>query len=77
MISKPILIALLAMNGFLVVVVLAIAGVWMFGRGREKQSRPGALSTGTGVGYRTVESVSVPLTHGDDGGYYDAPKRAS
>ncbi|KAJ7899697.1 hypothetical protein B0H13DRAFT_1883784 [Mycena leptocephala] len=60
MISKPILIALLAMNGFLVVVVLAIAGVWMFGRGREeKQSRPGAprLSAGTGAGYRTVEST--------------------
>ncbi|KAJ7839653.1 hypothetical protein B0H13DRAFT_2417663 [Mycena leptocephala] len=71
MISKPILIALLAMNGFLIIVVLAITGVWIFRRGREeKQSRPGAprLSTGTGVGYRTVESVNVPLTHGDDGG---------
>ncbi|KAJ7917607.1 hypothetical protein B0H13DRAFT_1870075 [Mycena leptocephala] len=66
MISEPILIALLAMNGFLIIVVLAITGVWIFRRGREeKQSRPGAprLSTGTGVGYRTVESVNVPLTH--------------
>ncbi|KAJ7460251.1 hypothetical protein FB451DRAFT_1371723 [Mycena latifolia] len=75
-ISKPILIALLAINGLLVVVVLAIASVWAFGRRRsEPQPRLRALSTGSG--YRTVESVSVPLTHGDDGQYYDPPKRSS
>ncbi|KAJ6549973.1 hypothetical protein B0H19DRAFT_1073868 [Mycena capillaripes] len=73
-ISKPILIALLAMNGVLVLAVLAIACVWLFGRHTE--GRPAhlrALSTGSGS-YKTVESVSVPLTHSDEGLYYDAPK---
>ncbi|KAJ7761815.1 hypothetical protein B0H16DRAFT_1530620 [Mycena metata] len=73
-ISKPILFALLGMNGFLVLAVLTIAGTWIFGRRTEGPSRLRSLSTG--AGYKTVDSISVPLSHGsDEGHYYDAPKR--
>ncbi|KAJ7885801.1 hypothetical protein B0H13DRAFT_2343069 [Mycena leptocephala] len=66
----PILIALLAMNGVLVLAVLSIAGVRIFGRRSEAPARLRPLNT-----YKTVDSESVPLTHSDDGHYYDAPKR--
>ncbi|KAJ6550001.1 hypothetical protein B0H19DRAFT_1160201 [Mycena capillaripes] len=73
--SKPILIALLAMNVVLVLTVLAIGCVWLFGRRTEgRPTRLRALSTGSGS-YKTVQSMSVPLTHSDEGLYYDAPKR--
>ncbi|KAJ7896588.1 hypothetical protein B0H13DRAFT_2338322 [Mycena leptocephala] len=66
----PILIALLAMNGVLVLAVLSIAGVRIFGRRSEAPAHLRPLNT-----YKTVDSESVPLTHSDDGHYYDAPKR--
>ncbi|KAJ7761253.1 hypothetical protein DFH07DRAFT_957317 [Mycena maculata] len=70
-ISMPILIALLAMNGALVLAVLAIGCFWVFGR-RSGPTRLG-LNAGSGLGYKTV-----PFTHGsDDSHYYDAQRRNS
>ncbi|KAJ7181099.1 hypothetical protein C8R46DRAFT_1071456 [Mycena filopes] len=76
-ISKPILFALLGMNSVLVLAVLVIAGVWIFGRrSASSPSRLRSLSTGSG-GYKTVESVSVPLSYGsDERRYSDDPKRS-
>jgi hypothetical protein len=64
---SPTMIALLAMNGFLVIALLVIAGVWLFGRPSSSVNlRP--LSARTS--YKTVESVSVPLTHGGNDEVY-------
>ncbi|KAJ6620425.1 hypothetical protein B0H10DRAFT_2215951 [Mycena sp. CBHHK59/15] len=69
-IPQPILIALLAMNGFLVIGVIVIAGVSISDRRSASNTKLRPFSTGTG--YKDVESVSVPLTHGsDEGKYYD------
>ncbi|KAJ7857485.1 hypothetical protein B0H14DRAFT_2751243 [Mycena olivaceomarginata] len=70
--SKAVLIALLAMNSVLVLAVLVIGGFLIFGRRSTTYSRIHPLNTGSG-GYKTVGSVSVPLTHSDEPQYYDAP----
>jgi hypothetical protein len=70
--SKAVLIALLAMNSVLVLAVLVIGGFLIFGRRSTTYSRIRPLNTGSG-GYKTVGSVSVPLTHSDEPQYYDAP----
>ncbi|KAJ7278935.1 hypothetical protein C8J57DRAFT_1304990 [Mycena rebaudengoi] len=64
---SPTMIALLAVNGFLVIALLVIASVWLFGRPSSSVNlRP--LSARTS--YKTVESVSVPLTHGGNDEIY-------
>ncbi|KAJ7178078.1 hypothetical protein C8R46DRAFT_1212793 [Mycena filopes] len=60
-ISKPILIALLAMNAALVLAVLTMAGVWFFGGRTSASFVPRRES-----GYRSVGSKAVPRTHSDD-----------
>ncbi|KAJ7149414.1 hypothetical protein C8R43DRAFT_1007045 [Mycena crocata] len=60
-ISQPILIALLAINGVLVIAILVIAGVWVFGRRGSRSSGP-----------RNYKPVA--LSHSDDDRYYDPPK---
>ncbi|KAJ7073408.1 hypothetical protein B0H15DRAFT_957245 [Mycena belliarum] len=72
MISKPVLIALLALNGFLVIAVLAIGCFIVFRSPSVGNPRLKPLNAGSG--YKTVDSLSVPLTHGDDT-YYDPPTK--
>ncbi|KAJ7858993.1 hypothetical protein B0H13DRAFT_2571133 [Mycena leptocephala] len=72
-VSKPILIALLTMNTVLVLVVLAMAVIWVMDRRTSAYSKP----RGSGPGYKTVASASVPLTHSNDDRYSDGPKRSS
>ncbi|KAJ7075073.1 hypothetical protein B0H15DRAFT_43169 [Mycena belliarum] len=72
MISKPVLIALLALNGFLVVAVLAIGCFLVFRSPSAGNPRLKPLNAGSG--YKTVDSLSAPLTHGDDT-YYDPPTK--
>ncbi|KAJ7656005.1 hypothetical protein DFH06DRAFT_1298361 [Mycena polygramma] len=65
---SPFLIALLAMNGVLVLGVLILGGVWIVrreGRGTKYQ-RVGKDNVG--------DAASVPLTLGAQGSYYDAPE---
>ncbi|KAJ7453477.1 hypothetical protein FB451DRAFT_1565600 [Mycena latifolia] len=68
---SPAVIALLSLNGVLVLGLLVIGGVWLAYRRARIAKRPNG-----GSRYETVESASVPLTHGTDERYSDAPARA-
>jgi len=69
-ISRPILLALLAMNGILVLAVLAIGGFLLCGRGRAGKARR------MGPGYRNVGASGSSAPYSDEGNYYDPPKRS-
>ncbi|KAJ6595165.1 hypothetical protein DFH09DRAFT_1413124 [Mycena vulgaris] len=72
---SPTVIALLSLNGVFVLFVLVAAGMWLAGRRSRSAKRVPALNSESR--YETVESISVPLTHGvDNDRYYDAPKHS-
>ncbi|KAJ7656242.1 hypothetical protein DFH06DRAFT_468309 [Mycena polygramma] len=72
-VPQPVIVALLTMNGALVLAVLALAGIWVFNRRRSGSS----VLQNHGPGYATVASLPVPLTHSDEDASHDPPKWAS
>ncbi|KAJ6595192.1 hypothetical protein DFH09DRAFT_1305869 [Mycena vulgaris] len=61
---SPTVIALLSVNGVLVLFVLVVAGVWLAGRRSRSTKRVRALNPESR--YETIESTSVPLTQYSD-----------
>ncbi|KAJ7930960.1 hypothetical protein B0H13DRAFT_2651668 [Mycena leptocephala] len=69
---SPGLIALLVLNGVLVLGVLVIGAVWLGRRRIRPRCEPKYYSVGPKPLMADPDAASVPLTHGAPGRYYDA-----